>query len=85
MKNLVIGIKLLGLYFLVLGFKSLVQYSLMYQTIKAQAQIVEWNNIFPYLLEYGVSILIACVFIFKAKIVAKIIHKDELCEYEDAS
>lgn len=75
MKNLIVGIKLLGLFFLVNSIQSLIQYGFFYSNIKSNAATVEWNNIFPYMVVNVFTLIIACLFVFKSELVAGFIYK----------
>ncbi|MCH2208151.1 MAG: hypothetical protein MK132_20075 [Lentisphaerales bacterium] len=78
MKNMIIGIKLLGLYFTILGVKSFMQYYFMFVRIKREAFEVASENFYPFMLEYGFTLLIGIVLIFLAPKVASIIYKEKL-------
>lgn len=75
MRNLFIGIKLIGLYFIVLGIKSIIQYCVYYVRMRWSVPDLEWENIYPYFTDFGFSIAIGWVFIFKTELVAGIISK----------
>ena len=77
MKNMIIGIKLLGLYFAILGVQSFIQYYFMYARIKQQAMEVSSDNFYPFMFENGFTFIIGVLLITLASNVAGLIHKEE--------
>lgn len=74
---MITGIKLLGLYFLVLGARSTIEYSFLYFRINNTASQVEWNNIVPYFTDFGFTLAVGGFLTFKAEKVAVFICKKE--------